>query len=188
MLDLKKWILKVTQKIANLYPVGSCYTTSTNSNPGTYLGGTWTLIDKSFSYAWRTNPFTFNTTNTQSGASAIVLHGRTVECRLTWQNKVALSDDTVVIATCNFANNGLNAAQHVTYNVGYADGLNAVGLFHQSWSGATMTVDVFDWVTRATSYPTGTGQVCDLSFTFVVQEHTAMVDSFCNQFVWKRTA
>ena len=35
------------QELINLiYPVGSCITMSTNTNPSTKLGGTWTLIDK----------------------------------------------------------------------------------------------------------------------------------------------
>ena len=33
----------------NLYSIGSIYVTSTNTNPGDILGGTWELVDKGFS-------------------------------------------------------------------------------------------------------------------------------------------
>ena len=175
--------------VPQLYPVNSIFTTATNTNPNSLLGyGTWSLVDKRYAYAWRTDPFTFNTTNTQSSSSAVVLHGNTVECRLAWQNKVAMSDTTITIATINFANHGINAAQHTQYMIGYNDAGNAIGMFVTSWSGATMTIQCYDWVTRATAYPTTTGQSCDLNFVFVVESHTSMVDSLCDEFVWKRTA
>ncbi len=186
---LTLWTPSLWRKTIEDFPVGACYTTATNTNPASLLGyGTWSLIDKSFAYAWETNPFVFNTANTQSGASVVIRHGTMIECRLTWQNKVAISGTDRVIATIDFDNYGLTEQQHTQFPVGYSDGLNAVGLFTTSWSGTTMTITASNWVTRPTSYPTGTGQSTNLSFVFVVQGHGGMEDAKCNQFIWRRTA
>ena len=45
----------------------------------------------------------------------------------------------------------------------------------------------YDWVTKGTSYPSTTGATIDLNFTFNVRTGN-MIDSFCDEFVWKRTA
>ena len=169
----------------DFYPVGSCYTTATNTNPSSWLGGTWTLINKRFAPAWITSGFTFNTTNTQNGAFVAILNGNTIEFRFIWQNKVAISDDTKVIGTFDKSAIGLTGTEHTSYHIGFADGLNAVGMFSVDL-GSNNNLTSLDWVTKATSYPTTTGQNVDLSFVINVRKDY-MVDSFCNEFVWKRT-
>lgn len=171
-----------------LYPVNSCYVTGTNTNPASILGrGTWTLIDKSFKYSWITSGFSFNTSVTTNGAFAAITHGHTVEFRLTWKNKVALSDSTTTIGTLTRSSVGLSAG-HVVYPVGYCDGCNAVGLFTINLAEERSVLSSYDWVTKATSYPSTTGESCDLSFVFVTQDISSMADGFCDHFVWKRTA
>jgi hypothetical protein len=39
---------KINALTLQMFPVGSTYTTSTNVNPSTFMGGAWTLIDKEF--------------------------------------------------------------------------------------------------------------------------------------------
>lgn len=169
-----------------LYPVGSCYTTSTNTNPDTIFGGTWELINKQYRPQWITTGFTFNTTNTQEGAFVALLQGTNIEFRFIWKNKIAISDDTKPIGTLNKSSIGLVAA-HTAYAVGQNDGLNAVGMFYIDLNITTPILNVLDWVTRATSYPTATGHNCYLEFVVNVRPEN-MVDSFCDQFIWKRTA
>lgn len=171
------------------HPIGSCYTTSTNTNPSTYFGGTWELIHKSFTSAWISDAMTFDTTNTTDGASVFVLNGNTVEVRITWKNKVAISDNDIQIGTINMEKIGASAAWHMMYPVAYNDGCNAIGMAHvnlSTFSTAT-PVGVYDWVTRATSYPNTTGQGCYLNFTINVR-YNVMADDMCDEFVWKRTA
>lgn len=185
--SFRRWITWVTNAITNAHPVGSCYSTNTNTNPSAWLGGTWELIDKQFGYHWITNPFAFNTTNTTDSSSAACLHGNAIEFRMIWKNNVNLSDSTVTIATLDVTKCGLNATQHTQYPVAFNDGCNAIGMMITSWSGTTMTITSNDWVTRATSYPT-TKDNCFLSWVMVVQDPSTMIDSFCNEFIWKRTA
>lgn len=171
------------------HPVGSCYTTSTNTNPSTYFGGTWELIHKQFTSAWVSDAYTFNTTNTTDGAGVCILNGNTIEFRLTWKNKVALSDTSISIATIDMSKIGLTAGNHTVYSVAWNDGCNAIGMASVSLSSTTgtATVTMNDWVTRATSYPTTTGENCYLNFVTNCRV-TTMSDNMCDEFIWKRTA
>lgn len=171
-----------------LYPVNSVFITATNTNPSTMLGyGTWSLIDKDFKYQWITSGFTFNTTNTTDGSYAACLNGKTIEFRLTWHNKTALSDSDVTIGTLTRSSVGISAG-HMCYPVAYNDGCNAIGQMHFDLANASAVLGSYDWVTRATSYPTTTDGTAFLSFTYVVHSPSNMTDSFCDKFYWKRTA
>lgn len=46
--DLQDDVTELKGDVDNIYPVGSVYATSTNTNPSNKLGGTWVLIDKEF--------------------------------------------------------------------------------------------------------------------------------------------
>ena len=179
----------MTTSIANvLYPIGSCYTTSTNTNPSSYLGGTWELIHKRYKSAWLSTGFTYNTTNTTNGTFVALLNGNTIEFRFIFKNKVAIKEDTMVIGVLDPESVGIDGGEHGVYVTGYSDSLNAVmlGFFDIADSGSNQ-LQIYDWVTKATSYPTTTGNNCDMSFVINVRP-SQMVDSFCDEFVWKRTA
>jgi phage minor structural protein len=170
------------------YPMGSCYTTSSNTNPQEWLGGSWTLMHKRFKSQWITTGFTYDTTNTQNGAFAASLNGNTIEFRFMWQNKVAISDTQATIGTLDVASVGINTGEHGVYAVGFADALNAIGMFYLDIpNGGDKTLVSYDWVTRAASYPTTTGADCRLNFTINVRLNQ-MLDSFCDEFIWERTA
>ena len=171
------------------YPVGSMYVTSTNTNPSAWLGGTWTLTKKSFAYKWATGIATFNTTNTTDGVSVAVIHGNTIEFRLIWKNKVAISDTTQTIATITGTDIGVSGTNfHNAYANVNADGLNAIGIARISANNNVLTILTDDWVSRAATLPTTTGQECVMSYTYTVQDPSSMIDSFCDAFYWKRTA
>lgn len=172
------------------YPVGSVYITKTNVNPSTFLGGEWSLVDKDFKFNWITSGFTFNTTNTQNGAFAAIPNDKTIELRFTFKNKVAISDDIFTIGTLNPLSIGITDGRqlHSIYGQVNADGLNAIGLASLDWDNNVGTLAVSDWVTRATAYPTTTGQGCQLSMILTAQKVTSMMDTFCDKFYWHRTA
>lgn len=179
----------LNQFVESMHPVGSLYTTSTNTNPGTSLGfGTWELIDKRFKYAWITSGFTWDTTNTQSGAFACVLRGNAIEFRFTWANKTNLSDTTQTLGTLDLTAVGVNAVQHNCFLLAQCDGLNAIGCLEFTLGQATAVLRSSDWVTRAATIPAGTNSNCQAQYTLLVQNCSGMIDSFCDQFIWKRTA
>lgn len=172
------------------YPVGSCYTTDTNTNPSTWLGGTWALVDKRFTPSNGENGITWNTTNTKTERTfAWIRNDHDLWLRFRWTNNVAFSDTEQAICTINMATLGFKSGESGYYQwiTGACDGINAALLMNLSWSGSTGTVYIQDVITRAATVPTTTGQPayatmlvkCDLSH---------MDDSACNQFMWKRTA
>ena len=113
-----------------------------------------------------------------------------VEIRLMWQNKTAISDTTTAICTIDVNAIGLTDI-HQMYGTAYCDGCNAIGMLNNNWNSTakTCTIQTEDWVTRATSYPTSTGQDCRASMIWIVQDPlNYCIDSFCDKFVWKRTA
>lgn len=187
--SLKKLLAMVLKSI---YPVGSCITMSTNTDPATVLGfGTWELVDKQFKYAWVDGFVTWNSTNSQNGASACAMHGHTLDIRLSWQNKVAISDSDLTWGTIDWTKLGVTDLNfvHGIYCMIQADGVNAVGLGQVARS--SLTADTFkssDFVTRATSYPTTTAQAMQTEFTIVGLSADHMDDSFCDMFIWERTA
>lgn len=172
------------------YPVGSCYTTNTNTNPSTWLGGTWTLVDKRFTPGNGENGITWNTTNTKTERTfAWIRNDHDLWLRFRWTNNVAFSDTEQAICTIDMTTLGFKSGESGYYQwiTGACDGINAALLMNLSWSGSTGTVYIQDAITRAATVPTTTGQPayatmlvkCDLSH---------MDDSACNQFVWQRTA
>lgn len=170
------------------HPIGSCYTMSTNTDPATYFGGTWELIHKNFKSVWLNSGFTFNTTNTTDGSFAAILNGNTIEMRFAWSNKTAISDTSTAIGTLDKSAVGIDhPGGHTLYSVGYADGLNAIGMFSIDLTAESPVLNVGDWTTRATSYPTTTGSTCHLEFTFAIRSEY-MLDSMCDEFIWKRIA
>lgn len=188
-IDFKKVLGNILKLV--IKPVGSTYITANkDDNPNTTLGyGTWTLIDKRFKYQWISSGFTWNTTNTTDGTFEACLHGNTVELRFYWKNKVAFSDTTTVLGTLDPSAVGISGG-HGVFTYGMNDDLGAIAMVHIKMNDApnSVQVSVWDWVTRATSYPTGTGYTTYVDFTYVLQGPSTMIDSFCDEFVWKRTA
>ena len=115
-----------------------------------------------------------------------VLSGRTIELRWRWYNKVALSDTATTIGTLDKSKIGLTGS-HDVYPIAYCDGLNAIGMRQLTTGSDTANFNIVDWVTRATEYPSTTGSECRCSYTLTIQTPSAMIDSFCDKFYWRRT-
>lgn len=173
--------------IDDIFPIGSTYVTSTSTTPP-INGTSWTLVDKSYKYSWITNAFTWNTTNTSNGAFVALPRGHSIEFRWVWNNRVALSDNDQVIGTLDWSKVGISpvANSHQSFPIAYCDGCNAIGMMYLNASDGQF--GSHDWASRATSLPTTTNQPVYCSHMVVVQDMSSMVDSFCDVFVWKRTA
>lgn len=178
-----------------LYPVGSCYTMTTNTNPNTiFPGTTWSLINKNFKPTVSTNHteyFTRNTTNTSAVTSCYIARsGNMMTLRINVTNKVKWTgDSTITVGTVNMAKLGITRTCLSTYtsNV-YCDAANSIPvcyLANGNNDAHTATLEIRDVVGNGAN--TNTGLSYFFNFTWVFH-HSYMADDYCDQFIWKRTA
>lgn len=172
--------------VDDIFPVGSTYVTHTPATPP-INGTSWTLVDKLFKYTWVSNAFTWNTTNTQSGAFVALPRGHSIELRWTWNNKVALSDNDQVIGTLDWTKVGISdtSQTHLSFPIAYCDGCNAIGMMYLNATNGQF--GSHDWASRAASLPSTTNQPIYCSHVVLVQGAASMDDAFCDTFIWKRT-
>ena len=179
------------------YPVGSTYITSTNTNPGTFLGGTWTLVDKEFSLLSEVTSttdalakyFTVNTTNAVADGSSILVNRKDhmVYVRLRVKNNVILNDNTIELGTFKYSGLGFTRlAQTIIDYPSGSDGGNGIALISVAYNtGSTNSVEV---ITKASNGTIAAGSIIIFDYTFQIFNHTWMNDSACDKFYWKRTA
>ncbi len=167
------------------FPVGAVYITSTNATPGTYLGGTWSLIDKEFKYANISSYTpTLNSTNCTSASVAGRCIGHTVYIQITdLTPKVALNYDTKELFTISPSKFGCSGflGQRITF---FSDGQQTVLSFSLNGSGVFSSLD---YLSRGGSAFPASSEVSNIYFEMVVP-YSNMNDSACDKFYWKRTA
>lgn len=169
-----------------IYPVGSVYVTSTNTNPSSTLGGTWTLTDKEFAYASFSIPdvFTANTTNCTSLKGTIIRNNHFFTVYFTLTPKVAITDTTLAMGTFNLASIGASAINSQAYS-SMTDGGNSVFTFTINASGTLSTTDV---LSRGSSTASLSKDYTPVGYCVIPVTASQMVDSACSRFFWKRTA
>lgn len=177
-----------TRYIFNLmYPTGSCYTTSTNESPASYLGGEWELVDKQFASQFISGDsvFTANTTYSTLSNAYACLSGHTIRIRLQIKSVSALGDTAVNFGTLNLDAIGVTDLKQSYFTIGMSDGGNGISMV--SISQDTGLVQHTDCITKASNGTITASQNLNISFTVNVTQGV-MLDSFCDKFVWKRTA
>ena len=186
---LNQTVSSLKKEIVNSsFPVGSCYTTATNTNPATILGlGTWTLIDKVFARANVTSGFfEYNATNASAaGDFSAIRSGHSTRIHLSVTPSVALSTSSVQLGTFDLAALGFS---HLTASfevIGGSSGGNAV--FYGDINSSTGVLTHNRSVTRTSggSLAAGNKIYFDILLKSAGQN---MLDSACDQFIWKRTA
>ena len=181
-------------EIANA--VGSVIITSTNSNPGSTLGGTWELVDKEFknnfvnlsASDWTESNATFNVGKVQRD-------GHTVRLQLWLRTRDTLTTFGGILGTLNRTACGLD----ITKSQG-SFGMSP----ENSVAFATTSNDQIDYVVKYFVRGDGyielkrimlTGSVTALpkesticlEFSALV-DWNGMLDDACDKFYWKRTA
>lgn len=170
-----------------VYPIGSIVATSTNTNPSTELGGTWELIDKEFKSEASSSDdlFTANSTNCELSSCYYTRSGHSLQIRLNFTNKVALTDSAVDLGNFNYDELGITTMPFgLYYELGTTDDGNGIFLFYVDYeSGNIESREVLSKNDNSIAVDSS----CYLLFEFVVTQ-SRMIDSFCDKFYWKRTA
>ena len=170
-----------------LHPVGSVICMSSNTNPGTRLGGTWSYVDKGFSYFSTnsiTNLFTPDSTNVSSAAILVYRDFHTITIRLTLTTAIALSGTNKTMGTFTPSALGL-----VDTNIMYTQYINGTS----EGQGSTMAylnylgkLEHMDFFPKTSGSSLTAGSTVYYEWTFTVPQ-SAMLDSACDKFYFKRT-
>ena len=172
-----------------LYPVGAIYINSTNTNPATFLGGTWELIDKEFKA--RNSNFTtdFYTLNTELCSSinsgTVQWNGHTLRLLFTWTNASIINDDALTILQLALSELGITRFGFTNRFSHFSDGGQVVIEYGISDTGEVQTRDIMRRGSSDADLPAGANIAAQFMWTI---RGTDMLDSFCDKFYWKRTS
>lgn len=166
-----------------LFPVGSCYTTSTNSSPADYLGGTWQLIDKVFEEATlydteASNVLFTPTSYVDSYAIYAIRNGHSIRFRVGITPNIAFNDTAYELGTLNLEAFGITSFYASYIAIPFqGDGANG---------SVMLTIDTAGIVTANDVVKANiSGQVLYANEVAVCRKNN-MLDEACNQFIWKR--
>lgn len=184
---LKEYVDK-SQLFELVYPVGSIYVTSTNTNPKSILGGTWELTKKEFKDAQgnsSSNLFNKDTTNTDTFSVYYRRAGNTLTVRLLIKTLVDVGDGSIAYGTLDLA--ALGVSSLAPYTLSMIPRGSEAGLFviTCTTTGKISSVDVRPKSNTGTTIAAGSSFYFCESFNL---RSTDMIDSFCDKFYWKRVS
>lgn len=163
--------------------VGDIIVTSTNADPSERFGGTWELIDKEFKSEASTSDtlFTANSNNCELTSCHYTRSGHSIQIRLNFKNKVALTDTNLELGNFNLDVLGVTSLPYSLYNViGATDGGNALLTMIVNYTEGTLTH-------AESTNDVSANNSCYLLFDVDVTANR-MIDSFCDKFYWKKVA
>lgn len=170
--------------ISEMYPVGSVYCNSTNTNPSGFLGGTWELIDKGFTASAVNDTTIFTPATNVVLDSAYITRGySTIRIRLGLTINATLNDNGMALGTLNWSKVGITQLpMGFGEQVTYSDAGNGGIVWNVAYNtGGINVLDVID----ATSIESGKTFSLNLIFNVVP---SVMTNSFCDKFYWRRTS
>ena len=174
--------------LETVFPVGSEYVTSTNTDPATMLGfGTWELVGKGFVDAQgngTTTLFTLDETNTTSCTVYYRRTGNTLWLKFTLKNAVAIAETNLTLGTLVLSKLGVSSLSYQTLHMLSFGSENGVVMCSLTNAGKLNTAEVAI---------KGSGTSVAAATTFYGQitlplRAEDMLDSACDKFYWKRTA
>lgn len=165
-----------------IHPVGSVFTTYTNTDPSAILGGTWELIDKEFKAVslnvksaglWRAH-------NSSIGDSSVItLAGHTISVCLNLSTSMALSSSAVSLGQVLLSSCGISA--FTAANTAVSGIASNPIIYEQTADGTIRFIKTLNGgsIASSTSF--------NICFDQLISKAN-MLDSFCDKFYWKRIA
>ena len=175
------------------YDIGDVYITSTPENPQGRLGGTWELIDKAFrveQFAYSgediSNYVTIENNSVDISQFVVRRIGHNVDIRIEMTTLVDLADTAVPLMTINVNAIGIKGFSYTKYGqlIGADGGNGFLNLTIYDY-GQINSVDVLVRGDAPGTLPAGSSPRFYYSQEIVMAN---MLDDYCNQFYWKRTA
>jgi hypothetical protein len=171
------------------HPIGSILITSTNANPGPYIGCSWELIDKGFadiSGYLNASHFTASGASLVDASSSLfLLKDHMISLRLNLINNVALSDSTIDLGFLNLNALGITSlAYTVVSDVTSSDGGQCTIGYSVGTNGHITATDV---LTVGGGHSLAAGNTFSIHINQAIS-HPEMLDAYCNKFYWKRVA
>ena len=184
--NIKGNIYKNGTNIFNIiYPVGSTFISSTNTNPNTTLGfGTWSLIDKQFTttYGSTISNYWTDSSNAECTSLYMIRGGHTIHLGLQLTTKTAIADTSVKLGTFDFDELGITNTIFTRRPMGFSDDGDAImGCQLVYNTGVLNSIDIYPHGTLAS----GSSVTINID---LITARANMLDAKCNQFVWRRTA
>lgn len=173
------------------YRIGDVFITSTNTNPGATLGGTWQLIKKDFSYKYvsevdtEAGMFVPNKDVVSGYDLRFARQGDCFKIRLYISLAVDVDDNTVVLGTFDCSQIGIEYIRFAMFGLPLmCDGGNGLLNCYFHTSGALEARDIMNKYAN-TVMTAGSSGYLSCSFACTDDEK---LDSACDQFHWKRIA
>lgn len=175
------------QKLENIYPVGAIYTSASSTNPGSELGGTWTLIDKKLKNQTITGKVGGQQNETLSRNYARVLDD-CICLDLVFNTVYDLTDTTADLLAFYPSEFGISNHPNVYFTT-YSDGGNAIIMcdLKSQGEGYPSLISSVDVVVRGGGTKVATGANIPMSIVIPVPQ-SYKLDSACDRFIWQRTA
>ena len=190
-LTADKWYeLVSTKNRYQIFPVGHCIVTSTKTNPSSAMGGgTWELIDKKFTPLSSNATSLFTVTSANCSLTSIYVNraDHSIRIRLQILPKVTFGDSSLSLGTFNMSEMGISNFWNTWYPLGSSDGAGGISLASIAYDTGVIThLDSIHQKGNDTDI-TSTEYNIIYDFTVLIPMDR-MLDSACNQFIWKRTA
>lgn len=176
------------------HPIGSVICMSSNTNPSTLYGGTWTLVDKELSYRFHNlSESGWSATNATAQVSAGArIGGHAMDIRLELTTTTALSDSTIELGYINPNALGITefpiAYRYVPFSYDGGGVKDVVGQTVITGDGRITVVDIWTATADGASHAYASGNELALIYHFTTIPHNLMLDSYCDKFYFKRTA
>lgn len=180
---------KLSTEIEASYPVGSIVCMSTNTNPASQYGGTWTLCDKEFAHKKIAIPAAaWTATNATFSSGTITLFGHDIMVHLQVVPSSDPGDTTTVLGKLNFAYSTIGLPSTLWFGrsqgVANSDGHNATMCYDFATDGTITSYDVLNVNgTHTLTSPTSYAMRFNDAFACLPAD---MPDKHCNKFYFKR--